>query len=394
MNKSLIAVSIAAALATSMANAAPKVYGKLNVSFENIKDDTKQDGRWEMISNASRFGLKGEDEVTATVSAIYGIEWEVSTDGNGTDLGQRNRFVGLKHQSAGTVKFGRVDTLTKLAQGEIDLFNDLNADMGKVIAGENRVNNVLTYESPKIADAIQLNLQVIPGEETQDKTATGANCAGAKANQCDDNGIADAISASLIYNNEEAGLYAALALDKGVASTLNAAGAFNGAFSNYVSEAGGTVAAAKTDIIRLVGSYNLKDQGLTLNALIQKAERSDAITSIDYTPAGGAKFTVTDITPEEQSYLLGVAWKVPGVEGLTAKLQYVTAETDFGDAAIDKVTLKQTSVGADYNLASKTKVFGYVSTRDYKNDNNTDTGNGKSDSYKSSFLAFGMEHKF
>jgi hypothetical protein len=36
----------------------------------------------------------------------------------------------------------------KLAQGEIDLFNDFAGDMEFVIAGENRVNNVLGYESP------------------------------------------------------------------------------------------------------------------------------------------------------------------------------------------------------------------------------------------------------
>ena len=391
MKKSLIAVSIAAALAAPMANAAPKVYGKLNISFENIKDDTREDARWELLSNASRFGVKGEDEVTATISAIYTMEWEVSGDGNATDMGQRNRFIGLKHQGLGAIKFGKYDTYTKLAQGEIDLFNDLNADMGKVIAGENRVNNVIGYESPKMAEFLQFNLQFVPGEENQAKTATGANCAGAKANACDDNGFADAVSASLVYNNEEGGLYAALAMDKNVPSTFNAADSFNGTFANYASMAGGDQKSAKTDILRLVGSYNLKDMGLTINALIQNAERSEEITSLDYTPAGGAKITLTNFTPEEKSWLLGVAWKVPGMEGLTTKLQYVTAETDVDGATI---TLKQTSIGADYNLASKTKVFAYVSNRDYENETNTDTGNGKTDGYSIGYMAFGMEHKF
>lgn len=79
------------------------------------------------------------------------------------------------------------------------------------------------------------------------------------------------------------------------------------------------------------------------------------------------------------------------MEGLTTKLQYVTAETDVDGATI---TLKQTSIGADYNLASKTKVFAYVSNRDYENETNTDTGNGKTDGYSIGYMAFGMEHKF
>lgn len=424
MKHNLIALAVATALITPMAaHAAPKVYGKLNVSLENIKDDTKQDDRWEMLSNASRFGVKGEDEVTATISAIYGIEWEVSTDGNDIsgvadsdgktagitkgngsklDLFQRNRYIGLKHQTLGAIKFGKVDTLTKLAQGETDLFNDLNADIGKVIAGENRVNNVVTYESPKIADAIQVNVQIIPGEEVQDKTATGANCDAAKGNdyKCDDNGLFDAISASVVYNNEESGLYAALAVDQGVASTFNAIESFNGDFSKYTSKAGGTEKSAKTDIIRLVGSYNIKEVGLTINALYQQAERSEEISKLTYTPklpvviTPAPTITFTNITPKETSYLLGAAYKVPAVEGLTLKLQHVTAKTSFDDSATEDVTLTQTSIGADYNLASKTKVFGYYSARDYENENNIDTGNGKAEDYKVNFLAVGIEHKF
>ena len=59
--------------------------------------------------------------------------------GNKLDLTQRNRFVGIKSQQFGTVKFGKYDTYLKLAQGKIDLFNDFAADMEFTIAGENRI---------------------------------------------------------------------------------------------------------------------------------------------------------------------------------------------------------------------------------------------------------------
>ena len=151
MKRNLIALAVAAAFIAPVANAAPKVYGKINISAESMKAETGgvSTEKTQMTSNASRFGVKGEDELTANLSAIYGIEWEVTAEGDGTDLGQRNRFLGLKHQSLGTVKMGRFDSYLKEAQGKVDLFNDYAGDMKYTIAAENRLNNVLAYESPK-----------------------------------------------------------------------------------------------------------------------------------------------------------------------------------------------------------------------------------------------------
>lgn len=380
MKRNLIALGIAAAVALPMsAQAAPKVYGKLNLSVEQIDDDTKHADRWELVSNASRFGVKGEDELTASLSAVYQIEWEVSGDGNATDMGQRNRFLGIKHTDFGTLKLGKYDTYTKLAQGEVDLFNDLNADMGKVLAGENRVNNAIGYESPKLAGLV-LSVMAIPGEEAPAATSP-APAAGSR----DDNHLGDYFSASAVYSNDEAGLYAALAYDKDVSSSFNAVDTFGTApaFAVAVTGSGATLKTDKTDILRAVVSYSLKDLGLTLNALYQQAERSE----------GNTIATLANKVPTEDSYLLSVSYKIG--ETVVAKAQYVASSTEFDVPAIKDVELTQTSLGVDYLFTSKTKAFGYYSLRNHSNDNNAAVAaNGKTKDYDVAFLGFGLEHKF
>lgn len=382
MKRSITALSVAAALALPVAaQAAPKVYGKINLSVEQIDDDTKFADRWELVSNASRFGVKGEDELTASLSAVYLIEWEVSADGNsGTDLGQRNRFLGIKHVDFGTLKLGKYDTYLKLAQGEVDLFNDLNADMGKVLAGENRVNNAIGYESPKIAGGLVFNLMAIPGEESP-AAASPAPAAGST----DDNHLGDYFSTSVVYSNEEAGVYAALAYDKDVSTSFNAVDTFATAptFAVGVAGTGATLKTDKTDVLRLVLGYNLKDAGLTLNALVQQAERSE-----ENTIAGVARKV-----PTEDSYLVSVAYKLG--EAWTLKAQYAASSTSFDVPAVKDVDLTQTSLGADYNFSSKTKAYGYYSVRNHSNDNNAVVAaSGKTRDYDVAFLGLGLEHKF
>lgn len=346
MKRTLIALGVAATVALPVsAQAAFKVYGKLNVAVEKYETEAagvETADQFRMQSYASRFGIKGEDELTANLSAVYGIEWEVSADGNsGTDMGQRNRFVGIKHVDFGTLKLGKLDTNLKNAQGKIDLFNDTTMDMGYVIAGETRSNNVIAYESPKIAEAISVNLQFIPGE------ASGVGAA--PANQY--NGIADGISASVVYDNSDLGLYVALARDQEVAgNTIMAA-------SNVGS---------RRDTTRLVGAYKIAD--LSLGALYQISESVN-----DPAVAAG-------VAEEETSWLLSAAYKI---EAVTLKAQYIVGENDATTAE----ERTQWTLGADYGFNSKTKAYAYFGA------NERDTG-GAVLAAESSVLAIGLEHNF
>lgn len=358
MKHNLIALAVAAAFLSPMAaNAAPKVYGKLNLSVESYKKDLDASANDEeytrLMSNASRFGLKGEDELTADLSAVYQIEWGVDAD-QGLDtvdasgkvtniekITQRNRYVGIKSQQFGTVKIGKYDTYTKLAQGEIDLFNDFAGDMAFTIAGENRINNVIGYESPKFMDT-QISLMT----QTQDTVST----------QAKPSKIKNGSSVSVVHQNEEMGLYIALASDFGID--------------------GDTALFAKreSNTIRLVGSYKIAD--LTLNALYSM---SSAV--VDTKRTDGNMYD-----DAETAYLLGAAYKL---NDIVLKAQYSMAEAD-DTAGLAKTASKERtlmSVGADYNFASKTKAFVWYTT---KEDSKVDAVND----IKENILALGVEHKF
>ncbi len=157
--KTGVAVALMA-LATA-AHADPvSVYGKINVS---VQQSDKGAGSYsELKSNASRFGLKGDQALDAGLTLVYQLEWEVdpSDEANEKNIKARNQFVGLKG-NFGTVKFGRHDTALKESQGKIDLYNDYEADLKTLWKGENRMSNSVTYVSPKFAGQFAVEVSSI-----------------------------------------------------------------------------------------------------------------------------------------------------------------------------------------------------------------------------------------
>lgn len=354
MKKLLLATAVSA-LTINAVQAAPTVYGKLHVTLDNVdkfsattKADT--DNVWEINSNASRIGVKGEETLTDNLKAIYLAEWQVNTDGDGTDLGMRNRYLGLKYDMIGTVKVGRIDSHLKNAQGKVDLFNDFNVlDMTNTLAGENRLNNVISLESDtKALNGFGINVMLQQGENNK--------LAGNNSNDISDS-LGDAISASLVYDNKDMGVYAALAGDKNVVSTFNVVGA-----------------KAEAEIVRLVGSLDLGTManvtGLTLNALYQNAEPTNLSKAATAAAVAGVPATAT--TPavaavaagafrnfdKENSFLVSAAYNISETPW-TVKAQYQESTSSF-NGNIDDVKLSQIGGMVDYMFNSKTRAYGYV----------------------------------
>ena len=169
------------------------VYGRLNLTLQNSDEATTEEV--ELQNNASRVGVKGEHELKEGLKVIYRLEWGVDLDDQEDEaFTDRNQFVGLEG-SFGTVKVGRHDTALKEAQGDFDLFNDLEGDISKVFNGEVRLNDYIGYVTPTFADALSATVNFFPGEDP----ATG------------NDGVADAASASLTY--EKDAVYVAVAHD-------------------------------------------------------------------------------------------------------------------------------------------------------------------------------------
>lgn len=321
----------------------PTVYGKLNVSFDNVKYDFGYDlsdgadsssTNWQVNSNASRFGVKGDAAINSKLKATYLIEWGVDATGdNDNDTAKyktftnRNRSVGLAGDF-GALDVGQFDTPTKTAQGKVDQFNDMAGDLAYVLIGDVRATNIIQYTSPMMS-GLQAKLAVMPGEQFDDGTADTKDAK---------DGPADAISASVSY--AQGPIYVALALDQDLAS------------STYVNDAGGigkldgdnvvnpyTLTGAVSDnmdTVRLIGQYTAG--AVAVGAIYQQSELHDSDP--------GEKF-------DQDGFLLSAAYTM----GQTVlKAQYVQSTDDVGSAELDT---KSWSLGVDQKLSAQTLVGAY-----------------------------------
>lgn len=345
MKKHLLALAVGAAVIPGLAQAdGPKVYGRVNVSLEQHEgdlsawqdgatyDDAKAvDGQWRLDSNASRIGVKGDFDLdVAGMKAIYQAEYEIAVDDGDDVFKQRNIFAGIEG-GFGTLKAGKFDSPTKLVQGDVDRFNDLDADIKYLMAGENRVSNIIQYSTPKLADGITLNAAFIPAEG-EDLDGDGKP----------EDGLADSTSVSVTFARNN--LYLGAAMDRDIEDEL-------------LTDATGT--SDTLDIVRLVAGYGIG--ALKLGALYQVAEESEG-------------------DGEERSMLVSAAY---GLDRVTLKAQYGQTRAE-GTAGNDgEITLA--AVGADYRLAKASKVYTYFARVE------GDDGNLSLDD---STFGIGMEHRF
>lgn len=305
MKRRLLAVAVGAALSLPMiASAAPSLYGRVDASFEWVDDDVANHDQFEVDSNASRIGVKGDEKLTGDLSAIYMMEWEVYADGAKNDFGMRNRYAGLKSQQFGSLKLGFFDTALKNAEGWVDQFNDHNetdmgfANFGKVIDGQDRSKNTISYESPKFAGGLTARLDLAQGEGSPSSA----------------DGVGDAMSASLVYDQNNLYLAAAFIDDDD------------------------KIVSTDEQIIRLVGGVTMGQ--LQLGGLLQnvddgKDDHLEALVSAAYTMGAN-----------------------------TFKAQLTMDDTDDTEAM-------QVTAGVDHKLSSNTKVYVLATVGDRDNNPNT-----------------------
>lgn len=317
MNRKLLALAIGAVMSLPLAaQAAPTVYGQLNLSVDMVDAESTGDDNFQVNSNKSRLGVMGEEALGGGLSAVYKAEWEVAGDvAGGGDLVGRDRFLGLKG-AYGTVKLGAYDSPLKSSQGAVDQFNDMTyLDMGNVIYGENRMHNLIGYESPRLADAITVKLALQPGETNAD------------------DGPAEAMSAAVQYETKD--LYLAAAID-------------SEADSGPYNPAGGR------DTIRLTGVFTMG--ALQLGGLVQSSEVSS-----------GA------VDNQETSFLVSAAYTA----GKNVFKGEVILSNEEDLSADDEETLL-VALGMDHNFTQMTKVYGQVALAQI--DNAGGSGNDADDS--------------
>lgn len=342
-----LAISAAIAMPGVALAEGPTVYGKLNVSYEMVDVDYAYDvdldgdplgdrntsaDRWELISNSSRLGVKGDAAVNDSLKAIYQIEFGLSADGDGSTWSNRDRFVGLAG-NFGTFQVGNFDSPLKKSQGKIDQFNDLSGDLQYIFLGDNRVSDVLQYSTP-VMGGFQANLAFMPGEQYDDGLDEGTVPPDVNGEEKD--GPADAFSTSVTFTQDM--IYAALAYDSEVAST-----AYYGIDPEFALLSDG----AYYDTLRLTGVVTL--DALQLGAMYQQAETSDSDIDGDL---------------EQDGFLLSASFKISQI---VLKGQYGATTLSDNDADED-FDAEQLAFGVDYLLSKQTTLFGYYNMLAYEAD--------------------------
>ncbi|GLP95028.1 porin [Paraferrimonas sedimenticola] len=271
-------------------------------------------------SNASRLGVKGDFEINSKLEAFYTVEYEVDTSSSAKEnFKARNQFVGLRGDF-GAISVGRNDTMLKKSQGKVDQFNDISGDLKNLFKGEVRAEQTLTYVTPTFSG---LKAGITWVGENSNKQVDAVK-----------NETVNGFSAAVMYGDsglKKTPIYAGLAYDNTV--------------QGY-------------DIVR--GTVQGKIAGFKLGGMYQQQEQNDTLND-----DGTVKKNQSD-----KGYLLSAAY---GIDAVTLKVQYQDMERK-GKAA---------SIGADYKLASPTKLFAFYTQRDL--DEAT-----KKDNY----FGIGLEHKF
>ncbi|TCH63184.1 porin [Acinetobacter sp. ANC 4862] len=356
--KTKIAASIALTLLAGSTFAAPTFYGEIDASIDYLPEDNRSGFSdkdvVEVSSNSSFIGLKGDEKLTDRLSAVYAIEWSISADGDSTDLGVRNRFVGLKDAQLGILKVGAHDTPLKQLSSSVDTFNNYvanKADVTGIMTGENRISNAVIYESPAIAlptGTIKVNALLASGEDSGIAKGNGSSKTAGR-------GLGDAWSASVVYDSPV--IVAGIAYDKAITSNFLGRGFVN---ATAPEVAGGSLLAA-ANTIRAIGRVNL-DGGLALKALYQTSEVEETknadISPTDLVAQANWLAAIRNID-DAQGWLLGAEYNLPTAKAWTVKAQYSQNTTSFKNATAD-LEAKQIFVGADYAFNKQVKAYGYA----------------------------------
>lgn len=339
------ALALAVGLVSSLpvaAVAAPTIYGQFMVSLDKTSDypaltpraiigNTPAllavppapagavlfDDAWAVESNSSRIGIRGSEELfNKDMSVIYQYETQADVDGDGPTFTTRNAFLGLDTK-AGKIFAGNYDSVTKLADGDIDQFDNTVADMRGTFLGQHRNANSLNWESKDMSGMV-FRVQLAPGE---------GDVVGTAPNTDEKDGLADTLGASVTFNQDT--LFAAFAFEQGYAEIVDPV--------TPAADLG-----LDTQLIR--GSVGLSlDGGIELGAIIELFE-------LDPDQPGTSKV-------DGRSYL--VSGKIAANDRLAFKAQLGMLDSSDLDTDITTITL-----GTDYMLGKQTTAYALVSLSD------------------------------
>ncbi len=279
MNKKLLTAAIGAALAAApmfAANAAPTVYGKMNVGVAMIDNGNDKDGDQDsstiaVTDDASRIGVKGEEDLGGGMKALYLWEETIDVD-NGGFGSARDAYAGLGG-GWGSVRLGQYNTAYKMVSVPTEIFGDTIGDFtADGFSGETRQANNIGYTSPKFG-GIQFALEYATANETGD-TGTGTN------------GERNPMNGSISWSSGPLYLafgyydYDLLSGNNGLEDAMKVSGQFkSGALrvaATYETQSGTN--ALVTDTINVAGSFAFGNHELALSYTMYDKKAEGTVT--------------------------------------------------------------------------------------------------------------------
>ena len=205
--KHLLTCLIAGGLLTpALATADWTLYGRAHLSAD-ILDDGAEYNEFNVSSNSSRLGFKGEREFREQLIGMFQIEQQIDFDTNGTNFATRDTFVGLRGDQWGMLRIGKFDTPFKRARGPANFFGDQVGDMRNLTRSraqtgrfDERFNNSIHYQTPSFG-GLTWNIQY--SNESDD--ATTVDGADNKAYSTSLNLSMGDLTGALAYEKQEDG---------------------------------------------------------------------------------------------------------------------------------------------------------------------------------------------
>ena len=325
MKQKMIALAVATLFSapvlagTVSSNGDITLYGKVFLTADQFDDGVVGHSSVTRVnSNASRFGVKGKEDLGGGLAGIFQYEIQVDGDGsggNGFGNGTRNSGVGLEG-GFGKIIIGRWDSPLKVAHNKIELFDNTTDWSATKVVGKSegkdyntRHSNQVQYWTPKFGGA-QLAVQYVPDEKRDNVTAGSGN-------KYD-------FSTSLTYN--ENGVY------------------LSGAYELRNDQ---TVVGKDDNAFRAVGRYTLGDVwvGAMLESIKTNLSAVSSETGTNWELAGEYKFGASRLG-----------------------LSYARAGSTATGAAIDN-DVSQIAAKLTYAFSKRTEAFAAYANRDINKSN-------------------------
>lgn len=145
MNKSALALAVAAALGAAAAHAETTLYGQVRAGFQFAEPFGDGDSFTKIRDEDSRFGITGSEDLGNGLSAIYNISFNFSVPDEPSGVAGRDRWVGLAG-GFGSVKLGVMDSAYYDVIGRTDVFNRIGFNYSS--NPNTRRGNAIKYETP------------------------------------------------------------------------------------------------------------------------------------------------------------------------------------------------------------------------------------------------------